>query len=190
MSDLMRDILERIQADPRYLEGLDCGRQRPGHPEGTIRGHVAILEQNLAALKHRVSDEDYWKLKILIHVHDTFKHAAKQGVPISDPNSHASLARAFLAEFCADADLQNMVQFHDEPFALWRQYDQRGSYNQERMRTLVDTIKDWDLFLIFMIVDGSTEGKDRSVLQWCVGEVSHRVTTRVDGTWILPQERA
>lgn len=186
----MRELLERIQKDPRYLEGLDWGRPRHGHPEGTIRWHVEILEQNLAALKDRLSVEECWKLKVLIHVHDTFKHAAKSGVPITDPRSHATLARAFLAEFCADADLLNMVQFHDEPFALWRQFDERGSFNQERMRKLVETIQNWDLFLAFLILDGCTEGKDRVVLQWFMREIVHRVSSRVDERWILPSKPA
>ena len=40
-------------------------------------------------------------------------------MPITDPKSHASLARGFLATHCDDADLLAMLQYHDEPFALY-----------------------------------------------------------------------
>ena len=57
------------------------------------------MEPNLETLRPKLSDEDYWKLKLLIHTHDSFKAEAQPGVPISDPRSHASLARTFLATY-------------------------------------------------------------------------------------------
>src|SRR5438034_2096211 len=33
---------ERIQSDPRYQKNLDWGEARPGHPEGTVRAHMAV----------------------------------------------------------------------------------------------------------------------------------------------------
>src|SRR5215813_2726777 len=103
-------IFYAITNDPRYLRNLDWGEARPGHPEGTIRAHIAEVEHNLEAVRHKLSETDYWRLRVLIHVHDTFKPEATRGVPITAPNSHASLARAFLADFCADADMLAMVQ--------------------------------------------------------------------------------
>lgn len=182
----MLEILEQIKADARYRKNVECGRPRDGHPEGSVCGHIEVLERNLAALRPKVSDEAYWKLLVLVHVHDSFKAEARQGVPITHPESHASLARAFLAEFCDDADLLNMVQYHDEPFALWRQYDAKGRYNAERLHALLNTIKDWDLFLAFLIVDGCTDGKDRVVLQWFLREIASKVNSRVGVDWILP----
>lgn len=112
--------LSAITNDPRYRQNLDWGKPRSGHPEGTVRAHIEELENNLEVLKFRLSEWDCWKLKLLIHTHDTFKAEAKAGVAITDPRSHASLARDFLAEFCPNPDLLAMVQFHDEPYALWR----------------------------------------------------------------------
>src|SRR5688500_13914583 len=119
------ETYRRIITDPRYQENLDWGKPRKGHPEGSIRAHIKELDQNLASMRSGLTDEDYWKLKILIHVHDTFKPEAHDGVPITDPRSHASLARAFLAEYCDDDDLLAMVQLHDVPYALWRAYEHR-----------------------------------------------------------------
>ena len=66
-------ILEAVIADSRYQKRLDWGEPRPGHPEGTIRAHIADLERNLDALRSRFLDVDCLKLQILIHTHDTFK---------------------------------------------------------------------------------------------------------------------
>jgi hypothetical protein len=174
-----------IQADERYQRNLDWGEPRKGHPEGTIRAHIRELEKNLNSLRTEVSETDHWKLKLLIHTHDTFKADAKQGVPISDPHSHASLARAFVAGFCDDTDLLSMIQYHDEPYALWKQHQTRGCVNAERFDELLDAIFDWDLFLTFLIVDGCTEGKSREPLIWFFNEVRGRVTSTVTLDWLL-----
>jgi hypothetical protein len=170
-------ILDAILADPRYQRNLDWGAARPGHPEGTVRKHIAEIEPNLETLRPRLSDSDYGKLKLLIHTHDSFKADSEPGVGITDPKSHASLAKQFLAEFCDDRDLLAMVQYHDEPFALWRQFDAKGKCNQERLAALLTNIADWNLFLAFNIIDGCTEGKSREPLRWFFSEVDGKVVS-------------
>jgi hypothetical protein len=178
-------IFAKLVDDPRYQRSLDWGEPRPGHPEGTVRGHIAEIERNLERLRPRLGEADYWKLKLLIHTHDTFKGEAKRGVAISDPRSHASLAREFLAQFCADPDLLAMVQYHDEPFALWRQFQANGRYNADRFAALLANIKDWNLFLAFAIIDGCTEGKDREPLLWLFNEVKPKVESTITAQDIL-----
>ena len=170
-----KEIFDAIASDPRYQRNLDWGEVRPGHPEGTIRAHIAELERNLERLRAKLSETDYWRLRVLVHTHDTFKAEARPGAPIAAPDSHASLARAFLAEFCDDADMLAMVQYHDEPFALWRQFKLKGRCNEERLTRLLASIRDWNLFLAFNIVDGCTQGKQRDSLRWLFREVAERV---------------
>ena len=172
-----RAAFDAIVSDPRYQKNLGCGDARPGHPEGTVRMHIAEIEPNLETLRPHLSDDDYWKLKLLIHTHDSFKAESVPGVAITDPNSHASLARQFLAEFCDDPDLLAMVQYHDEPFALWRQFEAKGKYNQDRLAALLKNIADWNLFLAFNIIDGCTEGKSREPLHWLFKELSGKVVS-------------
>jgi hypothetical protein len=62
-----------ITNDPRYLRNLDWGKARSGHPEGTIRAHIAEVDRNL----DKLSETDYWRLRVLIHTHDTFKAEAR-----------------------------------------------------------------------------------------------------------------
>lgn len=179
-------IFDAVATDPRYLRNLDWGDARPGHPEGTVRAHIAEIEPNLERLRPKLSDEDYWKLKLIIHTHDSFKGESHVGVPISDPGSHASLARAFLATYCDDADLLAMVQYHDEPFALFRQFETKGKHNQDRFQAMLSAIQDWNLFLAFNIIDGCTPGKSRAPLHWLFREVSGQVESAFSEVDITP----
>src|SRR5262249_50943797 len=117
---------------------------------------------------------------------DSFKAHAEPGVAIADSKSHASLARVFLGEFCADADLLAMVQNHDEPFALYRQFEKSGRYDSERFKSLLKAIKDWNLFLGFCIVDGWTKGKSREKLRWFFEEVGEKVQSKFSEADIAP----
>ena len=182
----MKNIVERIIADPRYQKNIEYGEPRSGHPEGKVKFHIADLEENLERLTARgISEEQYWKLKFLIHVHDTFKAESMPDSAILSPNSHASLARTFASEFTNDEDLLNMVQLHDVNFSLWKQFVATGSYDIQRFHKLLDTIRDWDLFLMFLIIDGSIPGKAREKLIWFFQEVAKYQNTLVDESWIL-----
>ena len=185
MTDYRR-AFTAVVADPRYLSNLDWGEARPGHPEGTVRAHIAEIEPNLEALRPKLTDEEYWKLKLLIHVHDSFKAESRPGVAITDPRSHASLARQFLATHCDDADLLAMVQYHDEPFALYRQVESKGKYNQDRFSALLKAIRDWDLFLAFNIIDGCTSGKSREPLYWLFRETAGKVESKFTAADVIP----
>jgi len=180
-----RNGFTAVTQDPRYLANLDWGEARPGHPEGTVRAHIAQVETNLEVLRHKLTDDDYWKLKLLIHTHDTFKAESERGVAITHPQSHASLARAFLATHCPDPDLLAMVQYHDEPFALYRQFESKGTWNQDRFQALLKGIRDWNLFLAFLIIDGCTPGKSREPLHWFFGQVADQVESRFAASDII-----
>jgi hypothetical protein len=133
-----------------------------------------------------LSEDDYWKLKLLIHTHDSFKAESKAGVAIADPQSHASLARAFLEAHFDDADLLAICQYHDEPFALYRQFESKGKNNQDRFNTLLKVIHDWNLFLAFNIIDGCTAGKSREPLEWLFREEAGKVEAKFRPEDIFP----
>ena len=181
----MKEIVARVVSDPRYLKNIEYGEPRSGHPEGKVRFHIVELEANLEKLKARISEEQYWRLKFLIHIHDAFKVEAIPNSPIESPGSHASLARKFASEFTDDEDLLNMIQFHDVNFSLWKEYSKTGSYDHARLSRLLETIIDWDLFLMFLFIDGNTKGKERKKLSWFIGEARKFKETIVDERWIL-----
>lgn len=182
----MKEVVARIITDPRYQKNIEYGEPRSGHPEGKVKYHIAELEENLEKLVTRgISRQQYWKLKLLIHVHDTFKADAVPDSPILSHTSHASLARRFASEFIDDPDLLNMIQFHDENYALWKQYAATGSYDVQRFENLLNTIRNWDLFLMFIIIDGCTQGKDPEKTAWFIHEVRKYKSTRIDESWVL-----
>ncbi|MBL8098818.1 MAG: hypothetical protein JNK81_06525 [Anaerolineales bacterium] len=182
----MKEIIEKITSDDRYLKNIEYGKPRSGHPEGKVKYHILELEENLEKIaKHGISEEVYWKLKFLIHVHDSFKAEATPDVPILHPNSHASLARKFASEFTDDADLLNIIQFHDVNFSLWKQFAKTGSYEIDRLQALLETIIDSNLFLIFIILDGSTKGKDPEKIRWFINEVKKYKQIAIDESWLL-----
>jgi hypothetical protein len=182
----MKSAVEQVISDPRYLKNIEYGKPRPGHPEGKVRYHIAELEEKLESMKVMgISDEQYWKLKFLIHVHDTFKAEAVPNSPITHPNSHASLARNFASEFTEDVDLLNMVQYHDINYALWKQFKATGFYDAQRFSDLLAAIIDWELFLMFLILDGSTNGKDPVKTRWFINVVRKHKKTFVDESWLL-----
>lgn len=177
---LRDDTFARITADPRYRRNLAWGEPRAGHPEGSIAAHIRDLERNLDRLRGKLTDDEIERLRILIHVHDTFKPDATDGVPIRDPRSHASLARAFLADFTDDVELLDIVQNHDEPYALFlRARRGAGPPDPVRWSALKQRIRDWDLFVAFALIDGSTAGKGEQPLIWLLTQLgADRIATR------------
>lgn len=184
----MREIIEKIKADPRYQRNIEYGVPRSGHPEGKVKFHIADLEYNLERLAPRISIDDYWKLKFLIHVHDTFKAEAMPDVPILHPQGHATLAKEYASQYIDNIDLLNMLQYHDQNYELWKEYLQTGFYDAEKFKVLLDKIQNWDLFLLFTIIDGSTKGKEYAKLGWFIDEVGKHKKVKIDRSWILPIE--
>lgn len=184
----MKDILEKIKADPLYQKNIEYGEPRLGHPEGKVKQHIADLEKNLEFLKkiRRIPNEDdYWKLKFMIHVHDLFKVETDELAATFSAPSHATLARDYASQFIEDIDLLNMIQYHDVNYELWKEYLKNGQYDRDRFLDLLRAIKDWDIFLSFTIIDGCTKGKDYGKLSWFINEVKKYKTTKVEADWVL-----
>lgn len=181
-------LTARAIADERYKKNIEFeyDRSLSGHPEGKVKYHIAELETNLDRLKHLLPDEEYyWKLKFLIHVHDTFKaQEIRESVPADHPGSHESLARAFARDFTDDSDMLNIIQYHDENYTLWKQFKSNGHYDKNWFQHLLNTIQDWDLFLAFTLIDGYTQGKDIEKLPWFIEQVRQYKPILVSEDWI------
>jgi hypothetical protein len=78
----------------------------------------------------------------------------------------------------------NMVQYHDEGYALWHGRSGRAG-NAQRLQNLLDTIRDWELFLLFNIIDGCTAGKDQDHVRWFLDEVNSRLQTSVTSALLV-----
>lgn len=180
-------VFQKVITDPRYKEGLTYGKPRKGHDEGTVEKHIAELCATLDTLRNGfrgklslITEVDYWKLTILIHVHDVFKLEGKRRtghqVSLRHPDSHASLARKFLEEFTQDEDLLAIAQFHDEGHALWQKERNKKIFDWDRLKEALEKIPDPDLYAVFTVIDGYTPGKlvDRSP-RWFVEKLGELV---------------
>jgi hypothetical protein len=186
-NERMKETLEKILADPHYQRNIEYGEPRSGHPEGKIKFHILDLEKNLERLAARgISSLNYWKLKFLIHIHDLFKGEVDFASPFAYHQNHETLAREYASQFTDDTDLLNMLQYHDENYSLWLQFSKTGCYDGGQFQKLLDTIRDWDLFLMFIIIDGCTNGKDPLKTGWFINEVRKHKNTLVDESWALP----
>jgi len=185
MSTDFRNAVEQVIADARYIKNVEYDNAQTGHPEQSVKHHIAELEANLEKINHLLPNSDlYWKLKFLIHTHDLCKADAIAGVQAGAPGSHQKLARTLASYFTNDPDILNIIQYHDENYILWQQYRCNGQFNKHQFATLLNLIQDWDLYLAFTIIDGKTPGKEIERLPWFIDLVKQYRPTLVDVTWI------
>jgi hypothetical protein len=165
--------LERAVAqDPQLLAGLAWGKPRKGHPEGTVGAHVAGL---LAAIDRGELPQDArTSLRFVALVHDAFKYRVHEWLPKTGANHHATRARRFAEGFTDDERLLATIEFHDGPYAIWRKMKRRGSLDEERLSRMLARVPDLELFLLFVELDGSTEGKNPEPIRWFRDELRRR----------------
>jgi len=165
--------LERaVAADPVLKQGLAWGRPRRGHPEGSVGAHVADLLETIdrwgAAGRRRQ------ELRFLAVVHDSLKYQVQNWRPKTGENHHAMRARRFAERYTDDERLLATIEHHDRPYNLWRKVRRRGRMDQHAFTAMIDRIPDMDLFLRFVELDGSTEGKNHEPIRRLKAELGRR----------------
>lgn len=166
------DLERRITAEPELLDGLAWGKPRAGHPEGAVGTHVSDL---LRALDD--SDESGERrelLRFMALVHDSFKYQVRERLPRVGENHHAMRARRFAERFTDDERVLSAIEFHDRPYALWRRLQRRGKLDERGFSRMVRRVTDPELFVRFVELDGSTEGKRPEPIAWIREELAHR----------------
>jgi hypothetical protein len=166
------DLERRLAEDPVMLEGLAWGRPRKGHPEGSVGAHVADL---LGAIDEwGEAGERRRDLRLLALVHDSLKNRVRDWLPKGGENHHAMRARRFAEPYLGDERLLAALELHDRPYAIWRRSARGSRREQRQVDELVGRIPDPALFLRFVELDGSTEGKDRRPIEWLREELRRR----------------
>ena len=158
------DLEQRLAGDPELLEGLAWGKPRKGHPEGSIGAHVADLLDRLDA--EGVQGEERARLRFIALVHDAFKNKVQEWRPRTGENHHAMRARRFAEGYTDDERLLTTIELHDRPYGIWRKMRRTGRLDRKRLQDLMERIQDPDLFLKFVELDGSTEGKKPEPIRW------------------------
>ena len=166
------DLEREVVGDPELVAGLAWGQPRPGHPEGAVGAHVSDL---LATIDRdgrtgQVREE----LRFLALVHDSFKYRVHEWRPKTGSNHHAARARHFAERFTQDERLLATLELHDRPYNLWRKMKRKGSLDEGAFEEMLARIPDPELFLRFIELDGSTEGKDPEPIEWFRDELRRR----------------
>src|SRR3954453_2260244 len=163
------DLERRLAEDPDLLEGLAWGKPRKAHPEGSIGAHVADLLDRLDA--EGVQGEERARLRFIALVHDAFKNKVQEWRPRTGENHHAMRARRFAERYTDDERLLSPIELHHRPYSIWRKGGRTGRLDQGALKTLLQRIVDPELFIRFVELDGSTEGKNPEPVRWFKDEL-------------------
>ena len=167
-SELERALL----SDPEVLEGLAWGKPRSGHPEGSVGTHVADLLETIDRWGEQ--GERRAQLRFLAVIHDAFKFQVRNWLPKTGSNHHAARARRHAERFTQDERLLATIEQHDRPYALWRKLRRSGRLDEPAFQRMLERIPDLGLFVRFVELDGSTEGKDPAPIEWFEAELRRR----------------
>ena len=159
-------------ADADLREGWAWGEPRPGHPEGQVGAHVADLLHTIDEWKETGTRRA--ELRFLALVHDSLKFQVEDRLPKSGANDHAVRARRLAERYTDDERLLAIIEDHDGPYRMWRRLRRTGRLDEDSFRQMLDRVKDPGLFLRFVELDGSTEGKNPEPVAWFRDELRRR----------------
>ena len=166
------ELERRLWGEPLLQEGWEWGRPRSGHPEGAVGAHVADLLRTIDEWGEK--GERRAELRFLSLVHDSLKFQVEDWLPKSGENDHAMRARRLAERYTDDERLLGILQEHDRPYRLWRRLRRTGRLDEEAFSKMLERVRDPALFLRFVELDGSTEGKDPEPVEWFRDELRRR----------------
>jgi hypothetical protein len=150
-----------IACDPDVRRGWGFAVDGPGHPERLVGAHVAAILHNIAP-----DDELSPALRFIALVHDSMKWAVRRDRAWSPDNDHAVLARRVAERHTSDPRLLQTTELHDEAYWNFR--------NSEPLDALLARLPDTELYLRFVELDSTTEGKEPTFLVWLRNELGLR----------------
>ncbi len=107
-------------------------------------------------------------------MHDSLKFQVEDGRPKTGENDHAMRARRLAERYTDDERLLAIIEEHDRPYRMWRRLRRTGRLDEEAFEKMLERVKDPPLFLRFVELDGSTEGKNPEPVAWFKDELRRR----------------
>jgi hypothetical protein len=169
---LERQLLE----DPAFLEGLDWGKPRFGHPEGQIYKHIREVLDNIDLLG--VDCSHRYRLRVIAFVHDTFKYKEDKSYPRDWAKHHSIYARQFLEQYTDDPALLMVTELHDEAYHCWCLkflHNQEELYEKRLKKLLTKLDQHLQLYYLFFKCDTRTGDKNMAPLKWFEANVPNIV---------------
>jgi hypothetical protein len=158
--------LERaVASDPDIRRGWDFPVEGTGHPERHVGAHVAAILRNI-----RSDDGLGSQLRLIALVHDSMKWAVRRDLSWSPDNDHAVLARRVAERHTRDPRILRTIELHDEAYWLFR--SKRA--DPHALDGLLARLPDVELYVRFVELDATTEGKDPTFLVWLRNELGLR----------------
>jgi hypothetical protein len=113
-------------------------------------------------------------LRFIALVHDGFKHAVRPLRPKTGENHHAMRARRFAEDYTDEERLLAVIELHDRPYHLWRRRRRTGHVPAHKLDQMIARLPDLSLFVRFVELDASTEGKRPDPVDWLKTELRKR----------------
>ena len=113
-------------------------------------------------------------LRFLALVHDSLKFEKRSFVSKGGTNDHGARARRFAERYTDDERLLAIIEEHDRPYRMWRRLRRTGGLDEQAFEAMLGRVGDVDLFLRFVELDGSTEGKNPEPVAWFKDELRRR----------------
>jgi len=163
---------DAVTGDPELLGGLAWGEPRHGHPEGVVAQHVCDLLEEVD--RRGEQGERRSLLRFVVLVHDSMKYRVRDWLPKTGENHHAMRARRFAERYTDDERLLSTIELHDRPYAIWRRMTRKGHLDERAFEDMMAKVPDPALFLDFVEIDGSTEGKNPEPVRWFRDQLRQR----------------
>jgi hypothetical protein len=159
------ELESAVASDPNIQRGWAFQVGGTGHPERNVGAHVAAILRNIGP-----DDELRSPLRFIALVHDSMKWAVDRNRPWSPDNDHAVLARRAAERHTADPTLLDTIELHDE--AYWIFTEKRSDV--AALEGLFGRLPDVELYVRFVELDATNEGKDPTFLLWLRNEAGTR----------------
>jgi hypothetical protein len=75
-------------------------------------------------------------------------------------------ARRFAERYTDDERVLTTIELHDRPYGIWRKRRRTGWLDRKALESMLRRIQDPELFMRFVELDGSTEGKRPEPIDW------------------------
>jgi hypothetical protein len=161
-----RNGLERaVASDPDIRRGWAFPAEGLGHPERLVGTHVAAILRNI-----RSDDGLGAQLRLIALVHDSMKWAVRRDLSWSPDNDHAVLARRVAERHTRDPRVLRTIELHDE--AYWLFTTKRA--DPHALDGLLARLPDVELYVRFVELDATTEGRAPTFLVWLRNELGLR----------------
>ena len=176
MKDLINKIIKPengietvIVSDVDFINGMDYGKPRSGHPEGKVLYHVKEVLANVD--KYYADDPDRSDLRLIAIVHDSFKHKVDHTKHKTGNNHHAMIARTFTQKYVTDHRILQIIEKHDEAYNSWSQGGRHGNWYraEKRANLLIQSLLlegTLDLYVKFYKCDNETGDKEQENYDW------------------------